>query len=85
MGDTIPRQLSLGCIRKLTEHEPTVEPESAIPPWPMSQFLRWALDDGFSLGFCKLKQILFFPRCFWSECSQSNRIKLEQRVGRNAQ
>lgn len=85
MGNTIPRQLSLGCIRKVSAHEPTVKPVRAIPPGPVSQFLLWALDQKISLGFCKLKQILFFPRCFWSECSQSNRIELEQRVGGNAQ
>lgn len=52
MGDTIPRQHSLGCIRKLTAHEPTVEPGSAIPPGPMIQFVLWLpLMMGFHLAF----------------------------------
>lgn len=80
MGDTIPRQVSLGCIRKLTEHEAVVEPEVPFLHGlgPCSDFPQ----DGLWRDVCKLKQILFFPSCVWSACYHSNGIKLEQRVKR---
>ena len=75
-GGAVPMQVSLGCIRKLTEQARVREPLRDISPCLLLQFLPWvpalASTDNIT---CKPNTAL--SHCFWSEF---HHIKEETRV-----
>lgn len=78
VGGTIPGQVVLGYIGKVTDWKPGNKPEISIPPWFGVQPSSLSSSPGFPQWWTvtyNLKQMISSPDCYWSFCFSQQQQK----------